>query len=164
MKHYILLALVPSLALANPCDELSQQQLGVLHSSYEAGKQYDLGETMATIALKESSAGKHLINPFTGDYGVYQGNYKTICNQAKVKGIACSMEVQRVVDDIKIAQEHALETLLYWKKYYDSRISVNNYQMMIRSYHSGFSPFSKDADAYWEKFRVDYKVIKKCIK
>lgn len=164
MKHFILLALVPSLVMANPCEGLSQDQLGVLHSSYNAGKQYDLGETLATIALKESSAGKHLINPFTGDYGVYQGNYKTICNQAHVKDIACSMEVQRVVSDINTAQKHALETLIYWKNYYDARISVNNYQMMVRSYHSGFSPFSKDADNYWEKFRVDYKIIKTCIK
>ncbi len=157
-------ALIPALSYGNVvCPDLSDSQIEVLHSSYESGKQYDLGYTMAAIALKESSAGTHLINPYAGDYGVYQGNYKTICNQSGVTGLACSLEVQKVVSDIKTAQEHALNTLTYFQNYYDKRISVNNYQMMIRSYHSGFSPFSEDADAYWEQYRVSFEIIKKCV-
>lgn len=157
--------LIPTLSYGNVvCPNLSKSQIDVLHSSYESGKHYDLGYTMAAIALKESSAGKHLINPYTSDYGVYQGNYKTICNQSGVSGLACSFEVQSVVQDISVAQKHALTTLMYFKNYYDRRISVNNYQMMIRSYHSGFSPFSADADLYWVKYRVNFKIIKKCIK
>lgn len=160
------ISLLPLSVNAIDCPSLDLDQLHTIQFSYDYGKQYGLELTLATLAYRESSAGKVLINVKSGDFGVYQGNYKTICVQAGVYDniIACNIELTKVVADNDTAAKHAVETIQWWDDYYSKKHSGNNYERVIRSYHNGFNPFSKQGSDYWKKFKRDMAMIKQCIK
>lgn len=157
---------IPSTSLAyENCPVLSAEQKAVIEYSKSRGSLYDLGDTLATIAWQESNAGVNVINAHSQDFGVYQGNYKTLCVQSGIQPgtFKCNQEVQKVVFNIEVAADHAIETLTWWRDYYRSREHKKNvYELMVRSYNAGFSPSSKDADIYWEKFKKNYKLVKEC--
>lgn len=146
------------------CPQLNEKQIAVLKKSYELGEPHDLGYTLAAIALKESTAGSYIINAISSDYGVYQGNVETICKQAGVfhNPFQCNVEIQRVVNDIERASEHAIETLSYWKNYHTKRTeNYLVYEKMIRSYNAGFG-FDRATD-YWLDYRKKFHTIKQCV-
>lgn len=161
MKYLALLLLIISTSVES-CPNFSIEQLHVLQYSYDRGVKNNIPLVLATIAYKESSAGKFLVNSATGDYGIYQGNYKTVCSQANVKGRSCSREIERVINDKHVASDHAIETLLWWENYY--HYHPNQEEMMIRSYNAGFSAKSKDADLYWEQFRKRFIELQQCVR
>lgn len=148
----------------NACPVFEEEQLKVLQKSYELGKPHDLGHTLATIAYHESEAGKFVINAITSDYGIYQGNVRTICAQAGVRhnNFLCNIEIQRIIENHEHAANHAIETLKYWKDYHSKREkSFLVYENMIRSYNGGFN-FTK-VDEYWKDFRTKFHEIKRCV-
>lgn len=147
-----------------PCPSLNEKQKTVLQQSYNLGKPYDLGYTLATIAFKESSAGVYLINAMTSDYGIFQGNVRTVCSQAGVyhTPFQCNLEIQRIINSIDIAAKHAIETLTYWRNYHQKRSEYAMvYENMIRSYNAGFN--FQHADEYWNTFQKNFHMIKQCI-
>lgn len=167
MKKFLLvLPLISSMSFASECLSLSTDQLHVLQQSYDYGQKYDYGLTLATIAMKESSAGLYTINAVSQDFGVYQGNYKTLCNQVGIEpnSFACNMEVSKVVHDIDVAASHALTTLLWWSEYYQNKEGKVTYERVIRSYNAGFNPDSTAASNYWNEFKSNMNMIKKCVK
>lgn len=146
------------------CPTLSDRQVDILKQSYALGEPHDLGYTLAAIALKESSAGLFLINAMTSDYGIFQGNVRTVCTQAGVyhNDFQCNLEIQRVVSDINTAAKHAIETLSYWRNYHSKRSEhFLVYENMIRSYNGGFN--FEHVDEYWEAFRDDFYTVKQCV-
>ena len=148
------------------CPTFEPEQIEVMQKSYQLGQEHDLGYTLAAIALKESSAGKYRINAISSDFGVYQGNVETICKQAAVwhNSFMCNIEIQRVVDDIEKAAEHAIETLSYWQNYHKKRTdNYLVYQMTIRAYNAGFNFNGSQAETYWEEFRRDFHTVKNCV-
>lgn len=161
-------ALAPSVTAegAEHCPDLSLSQLHVLQHSYDRGVPHDLGYTLAAIALTESSAGVNLINYRTQDYGIYQGNVKTVCVQSGVydNPVLCNRELTRIVQDPDVAADHAIETLLWWKDYFSKRKHSKAYEKMIRSYNAGFSFTSSDATVYFSKFRKNFHTIKHCVR
>lgn len=158
-KLVIALALVTATVQAYECPTFSLNQTKVLQYSYSRGIEHGLANVLASIAWTESTAGQVMISNWTSDYGVYQGNVKTICSQAGVldERHLCNMELTRVVLDNEIAADHAIETLQWWLKYHKG-----NLQRAIRSYNAGFDFNSKQADAYWKKFTASSKMIKNC--
>lgn len=168
LRVFVLIAVVfTNLGLkAEQCPAFSREQVDVMKKSYELGKPFDLGFTLAALALKESSAGRYLINAISSDYGVYQGNVKTICIQKSVyhDSFLCNQEIQLVVNDIDRASEHAIETLIYWREYHGKRTPDSFvYENMIRSYNRGFSFEDTDGDHYWKLFKKDYHTVKRCV-
>lgn len=154
-------------AATTQCPQFDANQIETLQRSYDLGKSHDLGLTLAAIALKESSAGKYVINAVSADYGVYQSNYKTLCKQAGVyhDNFLCNQEVGRVVNDINKAAEHALETLQYWQDYHTKRsLKGLVYENTIRSYHEGFGFKSQKADDYYKKYKTAFYTIKQCVR
>lgn len=160
----LLLSMLSTSALA--CPDLSKEQLNVIQEAYQQGKHQGNGLVLATLAFQESSAGMFLINHKTSDYGIYQGNYKTICVQAGVmhSTALCSLEIDKVVKDPVLAAQHALMTLDWWSNYYRGKQLSSTYQLTIRSYNAGFNPNSKQADMYWKKYQDNFSIINKCIK
>lgn len=149
------------------CPKLDKEQLSVLRQSYTYGKPYNLGITLAAIALKESSAGKNLINAFSLDYGAYQGNAATICKQSGVfhDDFLCNEELTKVVLSLEDAAKHAIETLLYWQDYHAKRAKPDKrYELTLRSYNEGFSFHSAKADDYYSKYKSAFYTIKECVK
>lgn len=149
---------------AEACPLFSREQIDILKQSYALGEPHDLGYTLAAIAFKESSAGLYLINAMSSDYGVYQGNVKTVCKQAGVyhNDWQCNREIQKVVEDINVAAEHAIETLKYWRGYHGKRAkNYIVYENTIRSYNGGFG--FKNVDQYWEEYRAGFHTIKRCV-
>ena len=173
MGHFIntiaiLLTVAPFFAAASAqCPQFDAGQIETLQRSYDLGKPHDLGLTLAAIALKESSAGKYVINAVSADYGVYQSNYKTLCKQAGVyhDNFLCNQEVGRVVNNIEKAAEHALKTLQYWQGYHTKRsLEGLVYENTIRSYHEGFGFQTPKADDYYKKYKTAFYTIKQCVR
>lgn len=150
----------------NQCPKLDPSQIEIANYSQQRGDPYDLGMTLKTIAYKESSFGKYTINAVTRDYGIYQGNYKTICKLAGIKpgSVDCGIELKRVLDHKNVAADYSIETLKWWYDYWKKRYgrTATTYQYMIRSYVAGFDIHSKSADLYWHKFKKDFYIIKEC--
>lgn len=68
----LLLVSCASAAVANTCN-LTAGQYQVLDFSFYEGRKYDLGYTLAAIAMKESNLGDWVVNlndPSAGDYHV----------------------------------------------------------------------------------------------
>lgn len=168
MKIFIttILSLLSFAINADPvCPKLNANQIASLKFSYEYGEKYALGLTLAAIALKESSAGEWKINAMTSDYGMYHGNFKTICKQAGVfhSAFECNMEIQQVVENDTKAAKHAIETLTYYRNYHKKRNYEGLvYELMIRSYNRGWSFNDAGGDKYWKEFKTNFYQVKEC--
>lgn len=165
IKAILLLLPVTFTALGNECPAITDSHKTVLKRSYELGEPYGLGVTLAALAWKESTAGDYVINAVTRDFGVYQGNVKTICVQAGVWGqnFRCNQEVQSVVENIDNAARHAVETLTYYSSYHANHLPDSMvYEYMIRSYNRGWSFDDQAGDKYWKEYRAIFHQIKTC--
>lgn len=164
MKSLLFLSLF-SASVQSACPVFSQDQVKVLQDSYTFGQPYGNGHVLATLALQESSAGLFIVNTRTSDFGIYQGNVKTICAQANVElhSLSCGYEVAKVILEPEYAAKHALKTLDWWSKYYRKRKTKNAYEMTIRSYNTGFSPNSQNGDIFWDNYKKNSRMVKQCI-
>jgi hypothetical protein len=147
------------------CPRLNQNQLDVLEHAHRVGLKFNLEHTLPAIALTESSAGEYLANETSKDYGVYQINRKTICDQAGLTpgSTQCNREVFEVLVNIQKSDEHAVKVLLYWRNYHKKKSSAW-YENMIRSYNTGFSYKNTTADTYWSLYKKNLRIVKSCTK
>lgn len=112
---------VPSirdLGAAESCSIFSDEQREVLQQSYDFGKPYDMGWSLAAIAWKESSAGLKLANFSDPSFGVYHILLKTAAahegvdiNSDPKSGINIAT---RLLWDNSYAADHAITVLNYW--------------------------------------------------
>ena len=137
--------------------QLSDAQMETLSWARERGREHDLGDTMMTLALKESSAGKYLMNARTDDYGVFMISLPTAHGLLKPKGDfeRYSIIPQQLIEDRELNARLAVETLLFWKKHRSS------YEDMIRSYNAGYRKSSSAGTVYWEGFRKLFHKLRK---
>jgi len=161
---FIVSLLVSITASANTtCPKLSTNQINVLHHAHQVGLEFNLEHTLPALALTESSAGEYLVNGHSNDFGVYQANKKTICNQAgfKLDSSECDGEVFEVSFNISKSDEHAIKTLLYWRNYHKAK-SFTWYEDMIRSYNEGFNYKNKKSEHYWKLYKRNLSIVKQC--
>ena len=131
MKNILILLIF----MCSPALALSQYQKNVIKKSYNIGKKYDLGNTLAGIALVESQAGIYKVNSNTEDYGVTGINIKSLLARIKLPDtyLNRSKYATYLVLDDEYAIKAALAELIYWR---DSRRRTN-WASMVNSFNQG---------------------------
>ena len=154
-----LLLLLPALLYSMNIKELTMQyhdmsynQKKVLQKSYNLGKEFNVGLTLAAIAWQESDAGKYKINLQTNDCGVYQKNVPYFLKGQGIErsGFRENMWCQRFVDDIDFSAAVAVTDLLWWKQ-------RNSWWKTWESYHCGYGSCPK----YARDISLKIQVLKK---
>lgn len=164
-----LILLLPLPALSLNCDkvrQLSMVQKHNLSKSYSYGQPYELGYTLAAIALVESQAGKWRLNIKTGDVGLYQINYITAQNTLGVDRYYDQLALhERLVYDDVLGAEIAIATLEHFRA---NRVMTSVvWQEMIKSYNTGSQwkrnkQMGKRAEKYLTKVSTSVRLLKQC--
>jgi hypothetical protein len=116
-------------------DEFSDEQWQVIQDAYQYGEPHNLGLTLASISVIESTAGVNVVNERTKSYGIPQIRIYTALNrlnlentprnQAKIK--------KRLINDNDFAYDMAIQELQYW-------LSVrSNWRDSVKSYNAGWN-------------------------
>ena len=140
IKFFIwLVMLLPLPALSAQCNEIRQLSMIQKHNlskSYSYGKPYELGYTLAAIALVESQAGKWRLNIKTGDVGLYQINHITAQNTLGLEKHYDQLVLhERLIYDDVLGAEIAITTLEHFRR---GRVMNNKvWSEMIMSYNTG---------------------------
>ena len=164
-----LILLLPLPALSLNCDTINQLSMIQKHNlskSYSYGQPYELGYTLAAIALVESQAGKWRLNIKTGDVGLYQINYITAQNTLKIEGHYNQLAIHEllVYDDV-LGAEIAIATLHHFRR---NRVMTSAvWAEMIMSYNTGSQwrrdkAMKKRAEVYLQKVSESVKILKRC--
>lgn len=165
MKYFILICLsVLSLnSYASSCN-LGEDQIEVLKAVYKIGKPRGYGETLAAIALVESGAGRYLVNPRTGDYGVMQINLKTASARTKqhtskkINDTNKTIIKNTLLKNIHFGAAYAMLELDFWKKSHNGNMSK-----MVASYNGGYNYKAPAPQQYAKKISTARVVVRKCI-
>ena len=159
----LLISLSFSTASASSC-KLAEDQIEVLKAVYKIGKPRGYGETLAAIALVESGAGRYLVNPTTGDYGVMQINLKSASartNQHTSKKINDSNRniiKNTLLKNVQFGAAYAMMELDFWKKSHKG-----NMHKMVASYNGGYNYSKPVPQLYAKKISTARAVVRKCI-
>lgn len=101
--------------------------------------------TLMALAIKESSIGKNQINSASNDYGLFQGNIKSVLRRQKVKDTLFNRRyfAQKLVDDVGFATANAIIEIEYWQK-----VHKKNWVKTWASYNTGWNYTSDTALSY----------------
>ncbi len=118
--------------------------------------------TLMAIAIKESSVGKNQINLVTNDYGVFQGNIKSVIRRQNVEDNLNTRKFlsKKLLNDAGFAMANAIEEVNYWRKVHNE-----NWPRIWASYNTGWSYNTKTGLAYSsdvfdiiKKLKYEYKL------
>ena len=117
----------------------------------------DLGWTVASISLVESSAGLYRINLETKDLGLFQVNAKTTYRTLGITNYYKKMKIaEKIIYDDILGAYVAMSVLEYFKKYHKG-----DWRKMVASYNAGFNV--KRGEKYMLKVVEKVKTLKKCM-
>lgn len=162
MKAAILaLSLVSFPAQGEECPEFNINQYHVLQQAYDKGEPYDLGYTMAAIALHESHAGEVLVNVNKNtfnDYGIAGVNLKTASNRLGITNhYKRNILASKLVSDYDFNLQMSLTELLYWQEHKDS------WEQYVAAYNSGWDT-THGLNYYVPEIKDKLKTIKRCVR
>lgn len=138
----------------------SDKQISVIKQSYEYGREFGLSNTLAAIAMTESSAGKFLVNysepefPSAGIHGIM--TYKILDffhlkrNKENVK-----LAVNMLKENPSLSLAFAVRELKYWHKRRNG-----NWTLTWASYNAGNR--WQNGKPYVQKINKAMELIKKC--
>lgn len=144
---FLMLFLIPMNAVAATCqykNEFNDEQWYNIRSVFVNGWLEDLSWSLASIIVKESSAGIKVINHRTKDYGIMQNNLKTamkrLAQWEKAGRDFSPYDITNEKDVIEllvtrpeISVSLAIEELHFWK-----RVRGNDWRMIYASYNGGY--------------------------
>ncbi len=140
--------------------KLSVDQKERLAFSFREGKTYNLGYTLASIALAESSAGRYRLNIHSKDLGLYQVNQKTAQRELGITNYYKQLELhQKLIYDDQLGAYVAIKVLQHFDK--------GNYKEMVMSYNEGYR-WRKDEESYkkaltyYTKVAYNVRMLKQC--
>ena len=136
MRLLLIFALVANLFALTP------SQKKELKFSYNYGKKYDLGWTLAAISYVESSLGKHKINLADPSASSYHILIKSVLHREHIPDNSWnrSRMMEKLLNDRYYAASQAVAELLYWKSYWVRRGCSGNWLWikMVGSYNGGY--------------------------
>lgn len=142
--------------------EFTREQASTLEDAYEIGKPHNLHYVMMAIAVKESTAGKYLVNLKSGDYGTFGIKLKYAIIRDKVHGdFSKSVLVQKLITDNDVSGYHAVETIKEMKNYHrwDIRKLLEHYKDGKKVTNKG-RQYAKDALQLINQFKTCGVVVK----
>lgn len=133
-------------AFSQSCDTwLSKSQIYTINKAYRLGVEHDLGYSLAAIAFLESSAGVHLRNERTQDYGVFGINIRTVTKRLhQLTGVTLNDKQikslkSHLMFDMESNAMYAIMELRFWQRVHGQ----NNWKPIWASYNGGYS-YSND--------------------
>lgn len=144
-------------AVANTCN-LSVKQYEVLDYSFYEGRKYNLGYTLAAIAMHESNLGDWVVNlndPSAGDYHVtldkvlrYKGWADTAFNRNRA--------ASELIHNKQLSANLAINELLYWQR------RLKDWDSAVRAYNAGNNWRSSRGTKYLTAIETNIRKIKEC--
>lgn len=149
-------------------NSLTMNQKEVLVQSLFTGIKSDKSYTLAAIAWKESSLGKHRINmhdgvgcKYRGSFGCYQQRLSYIMKDPSMKNRSAAMVKTMLVNNTNFAATVALNNLNNWEDHWKDKKSRNTELNMLASYNAGgYGTHSKSGRAYAKDVKLRMDVMK----
>ena len=134
---------------------LSQKDIVILKKIKSLTDDKMMKYTLMALAIKESSVGKNQINLVTNDYGVFQGNIKSVIRRQNVEDNLNTRKFlsKKLLSDAGFAMANAIEEVNYWRK-----IHKENWPRIWASYNTGWNYKTKTGLAYSSDV---FEIIKK---
>lgn len=138
---------------------LNQNQISLLKKSYDYGKQFDWGLTLAAIAWKESSAGKYLINLQDPSVGPFHVTIDKVLRHLNLPDTPFNQNraAQIGIERFDVTAFIAVMELAYWKVE-----RGRTWRETLVSYNAGNNLKSERGQAYAEDVAQKVGVLKQC--
>lgn len=160
MKILILLLSMLSFNAVAQCTAFDFNQRQVLQKAYDYGVEHDMGWSLAAIAWKESSAGRHMANWNDPSVGVFHNLLKSVAKREGVHGdTEAEMRILvRLMYEFEFSAKHAVLELKFWQKQYGK-----DWRKVWASYNAGWNWFNgvKYSDSIAQK--IGYLRLNNCI-
>lgn len=162
----MLMSLVSGVANANSCtiiNSYSQAQRDVIQFSYDYGKEYNLGYTLAAISIRESHAGKINLNISDPSFGPYHVTIQNALHYHGWRDTGYNRNVlaQMMMDDIELSAAFAIENLRGWQRIHGS----SNWKQIWASYNAGHAGYDSPAGReYAGIIASNISKLKKCLR
>ena len=143
-KILILLLLLFNFSFSNSLG-LSASDIAILKKIKSLTNDKMMKYTLMALAIKESSIGKNQINSVTNDYGVFQGNIKSVIRRQSVEDNLVTRKFlsEKLLNDAGFAMANAITEVNYWRKVHNE-----NWAKVWASYNTGWSYNTKTGLAY----------------
>ena len=160
-KILIVLSLLYSVAFSNSLG-LSDKDILVLKKIKSLTDDKMMKYTLMALAIKESSVGKNQINLITNDFGVFQGNIKSVVRRQNIDDNLNTRRflAKKLLSDAGFAMANAIEEVNYWRK-----VHKEDWPRVWASYNTGWSYKTKTGLAYSndvfeinKKLKYEYKL------
>ena len=160
-KILIVLSLLYSVAFSNSLG-LSDKDILVLKKIKSLTDDKMMKYTLMALAIKESSVGKNQINLITNDFGVFQGNIKSVVRRQNIDDNLNTRRflAKKLLSDAGFAMANAIEEVNYWRK-----VHKEDWPRVWASYNTGWSyktktglAYSNDVFEIIKKLKYEYKL------
>ncbi len=160
-KILIVLSLFYSVAFSNSLG-LSDKDILVLKKIKSLTDDKMMKYTLMALAIKESSVGKNQINLVTNDFGVFQGNIKSVVRRQNIDDNLNTRRflAKKLLSDAGFAMANAIEEVNYWRK-----VHKEDWPRVWASYNTGWSyktktglAYSNDVFEIIKKLKYEYKL------
>lgn len=160
-KILIVLSLFYSFAFSNSLG-LSDKDILVLKKIKSLTDDKMMKYTLMALAIKESSVGKNQINLVTNDFGVFQGNIKSVVRRQNIDDNLNTRRflAKKLLSDAGFAMANAIEEVNYWRK-----VHKEDWPRVWASYNTGWSyktktglAYSNDVFEIIKKLKYEYKL------
>lgn len=160
-KILIVLSLLYSVAFSNSLG-LSDKDILVLKKIKSLTDDKMMKYTLMALAIKESSVGKNQINLVTNDFGVFQGNIKSVVRRQNIDDNLNTRRflAKKLLSDAGFAMANAIEEVNYWRK-----VHKEDWPRVWASYNTGWSyktktglTYSNDVFEIIKKLKYEYKL------
>jgi hypothetical protein len=160
-KILIVLSLFYSFAFSNSLG-LSDKDILVLKKIKSLTDDKMMKYTLMALAIKESSVGKNQINLITNDFGVFQGNIKSVVRRQNIDDNLNTRRflAKKLLSDAGFAMANAIEEVNYWRK-----VHKEDWPRVWASYNTGWSyktktglAYSNDVFEIIKKLKYEYKL------
>lgn len=160
-KILIVLSLFYSFAFSNSLG-LSDKDILILKKIKSLTDDKMMKYTLMALAIKESSVGKNQINLITNDFGVFQGNIKSVVRRQNIDDNLNTRRflAKKLLSDAGFAMANAIEEVNYWRK-----VHKEDWPRVWASYNTGWSyktktglAYSNDVFEIIKKLKYEYKL------
>ena len=160
-KILIVLSLLYSVAFSNSLG-LSDKDILILKKIKSLTDDKMMKYTLMALAIKESSVGKNQINLVTNDFGVFQGNIKSVVRRQNIDDNLNTRRflAKKLLSDAGFAMANAIEEVNYWRK-----VHKEDWPRVWASYNTGWSyktktglAYSNDVFEIIKKLKYEYKL------
>ncbi len=160
-KILIVLSLFYSFAFSNSLG-LSDKDILILKKIKSLTDDKMMKYTLMALAIKESSVGKNQINLVTNDFGVFQGNIKSVVRRQNIDDNLNTRRflAKKLLSDAGFAMANAIEEVNYWRK-----VHKEDWPRVWASYNTGWSyktktglAYSNDVFEIIKKLKYEYKL------